>query len=416
MAESAAMPAPHIPEAELARRFQRLGELLEAHAGMWRPAPFHVPRPAWCAAHPDYAAGLLALADEEVEALSGDNRALIDLAGRHIPELLELHELIALPPLAGTPENLEESAARHVPGRKLDQIGAFAAGVGRIDLPVLEWCAGKGHLGRHLARRWGLPVTSLERDRELCAEGERLAEGADQVFVRADALDPASARLLAGRHALALHACGDLHLALLRGAAEQNAPALDMAPCCYYRIATPDYHALNPDADLKLSRDELHLAVTETATAGARDRRQRDRAQAWKLAFLEWPAERGLPRQQTFKPVPTVWLAAGFAAWMTRLLEREGFGTVAGEDWPAREAEGWRRLREVRRLELARLAFRRPLEIWLALDRALYLARRGYRVGLAEFCGRTLTPRNVLISARRLPGPSQAGPVPGALP
>ena len=401
MAESAAMPPPFIPESELTRRFQRLGGLLDVHAGLWRPAPFHVPRPAWCQAQPGYAAHLLALADGEVEALAGDNRALIGLAGRFVPELLELLPLIDLPQLEGPPEALEESAARHVPGRKLAQIGAFAAGVGAIEHPVLEWCAGKGHLGRHLARRWKRPVTSLEWDGELCAEGERLARGLGQAFIHADALASASAGLIAGRHALALHACGDLHLTLLRAAAERGAPALDLAPCCYYRITTPDYRPLNPDANLLLTRDELHLAVTETVTAGARDRRARDRAQAWKLAFLEWRADRGVPREKTFKPVPGGWMGEGFATWMAKLAGREGFVPADNEDWPAREAEGWRRLEEVRRLELARLAFRRPLEVWLVLDRALFLARRGYQTRLAEFCGRSLTPRNVLISARR---------------
>ena len=394
------MPTPDIPEAELARRFRRLGGLLDAHGALWRPAPFHVPRPDWCATHPDYAAHLLALSDTAVEVLAGDNRALIDLAGRFIPDLLELRELIGLPRLEGAPATLEENAARHVPGRKLAQIEAFATGVGEVRHPLLEWCAGKGHLGRHMAGRRGLFVTSLEWDGALCAEGERLARGLGQAFVRADALEPASARLLAGRHALALHACGDLHLALLRGAAEQNAPALDLAPCCYYRIASAEYQPLNPDANLPLTRDELHLAVTETVTAGARDRRQRDRALAWKLAFLEWRAARGVPRGKTFKPVPAAWTGEGFAAWLARLAAREGMPPPDAVDWGALEAMGWQRLGEVRRLELARLAFRRPLEIWLLLDRALYLARRGYQVRLAEFCARTLTPRNLLLSAR----------------
>ncbi len=389
-----------LPEEALARRFHRLGALLDAHAGLWRPAPFHVPRPDWCAALADYAAHLLALADAEVASLAGDNAALVDLAGRFLPELLQLHELTALPRLQEPHEVPEESASRHMPGRKRAQIGAFAAGVGPVARPVLEWCAGKGHLGRHLARRWGVPVISLEWDGALCADGERLAGGVGQSFVHADALAPASAGLLTGRHALALHACGDLHLALLRGAVERGAPALDLAPCCYYRIATADYLPLNPDANLRLSRDELHLAVTETVTAGTRERRERDRAQAWKLAFLEWRAERGVARDKTFKPVAAAWMADGFAAWIERLAARQGFASDEA-DWPAWEAAGWRRLGEVRRLELARLAFRRPLEIWLALDRALYLARHGYRVRLAEFCGRELTPRNILISARR---------------
>jgi hypothetical protein len=385
-------------------RFHALRGILSVHGPLWRPAPFHQPRPAWCERYPDFARLLLTLDEDRVSALAADNTALIDLAGRFIPDLLELHGLIDLPILDARLPMGNARAAAHVPGRKQTQIEAFAAGIGRVTRPVLEWCAGKGHLGRLLGGHWGQEVFSLELDHRLCAEGERLAarSGARQAFLRADALVAESGDHLAGRHAVALHACGDLHLALLRGAVERGAPAIDLAPCCYYRINAPVYAPLNPDAGLALSRDELHLAVTETVTAGARERRQRDLAMAWKLAFIEMRFRRGVPRERAFKPVPAFWYGLGFAAWMERLARREGVEPPEGPDWSVWEARGWARQREVSRLELARLAFRRPLEIWLALDRAVYLARSGYRVGLAEFCDGTITPRNLLISARRL--------------
>jgi hypothetical protein len=46
--------------------------------------------------------------------------------------------------------------------------------------------------------------------------------------------------------------------------------------------------------------------------------------------------------------------------------------------------------------------FRRPLELWLVLDRALYLQERGYEVKLGTFCAPTLTPRNVLLVAEKV--------------
>ena len=393
-------PEPIPLDALLARR-AALARLLDDHAALWRPAPFHVPEPAWCGIQTDLAGHLLALEDAQVAELAGDNAALIARVARFVPALADLADLIRLPRLAARLVLDSPHQGRHIPGRKQAQIEAFAGALGPVAGPVLEWCAGKGHLGRLLAGRWRQPVLSLELDAGLCADGRALAEraGAPQAFHRGDALAPAAAPLLAGRHAVALHACGDLHIALLRGAVAQGVPALDLAPCCYYRIAEAEYRPLNPDAGLRLSRDELHLAVTETVTAGARDRRLRDQAQAWKLAFLEWRASQGVARQVTFKPVPSGGYSAAFADWLARLAEREGLpAPSAAGDW---EARGWRRLARVRRLELARLAFRRPLEIWLALDRALYLARHGYRVGLAEFCGRDLTPRNLLIHARR---------------
>ena len=43
--------------------------------------------------------------------------------------------------------------------------------------------------------------------------------------------------------------------------------------------------------------------------------------------------------------------------------------------------------------------FRRAIEMWLVLDRVLYLEAAGYQVQLTTFCQKSLTPRNILIQA-----------------
>ena len=58
-------------------------------------------------------------------------------------------------------------------------------------------------------------------------------------------------------------------------------------------------------------------------------------------------------------------------------------------------------LAQVRNLELVRGLFRRPLELWLLLDRALFLEEQGYQVRLGTFCAHELTPRNLLLLAER---------------
>jgi len=64
-------------------------------------------------------------------------------------------------------------------------------------------------------------------------------------------------------------------------------------------------------------------------------------------------------------------------------------------------SRGLARMRLVRRLELMTHLFRRPLEAWLILDRALFLEGQGAKVTIGEFCQRQLTPRNVMIIAER---------------
>ena len=51
--------------------------------------------------------------------------------------------------------------------------------------------------------------------------------------------------------------------------------------------------------------------------------------------------------------------------------------------------------------ELLRSLFRRPLELWLVLDRALYLQEQGFQVTLGTFCAAQLSPRNLLLLAER---------------
>ncbi|WP_372613308.1 hypothetical protein [Halomonas sp.] len=88
----------------------------------------------------------------------------------------------------------------------------------------------------------------------------------------------------------------------------------------------------------------------------------------------------------------------GFCRWAA---EHKGLELPDDIDWPALEQLGWHRQAQVSRLDLVRQLFRRPLEIWLMLDRVLYLEEAGFDVELGTFCERRLTPRNLLLRARR---------------
>ncbi len=391
----------------LETRYSQLDALLADHASLWHPQPFKEPKPAWCEAKPALAALLLALPDDAVVSMGSDNRALTELIGACMPALADLSRLIDLPKLVSPGlAPLAPGHAHHlhweVPGRKAAQIEAFASQVGRAEGPFLEWCGGKGHLGRLLGAAWQVPVATLERDATLSAEGEFLARraGVAQVFHVGDALAPEALADVAGRHALALHACGDLHVHLIRRARGAGIKALDVAPCCHYRTATPEAPALS-GGRLQLDGNGLRLAVMDTVIASPREVRFRQQEQAWKLAFIAWRRRvTGEVDYKSFKPVPDGWLRGDFASFCGRLAQRQGLPAPFSADCLALEEEGWRRAAEVARLSLVRLAFRRALETWLALDRALFLQAQGYELRLGEFCSRQLTPRNLLISAR----------------
>lgn len=395
-------------------RLVSLDRLLDGASWLWRPQPFKEPEPAWSARLPGLARRLLALDDNEVSALSDDPAPVQQWLAEACPELAELTELAQVGPCSPGGAGWERDSRIEwgVPGRKQAQIEAFAAAVGKPEAELLEWCAGKGHLGRVMAHRWGRPVMSLEIDATLCAEGRALASRARQPqdFACVDVLSRAAQSEPRG-HVLALHACGDLHRELVRRGSASRLVALDLAPCCYHKLlAGGEYRSFNPGLALRLTEADLRLAVTETVTAPAREQREVARQMAWRLGFDAMRRAAGMAEYRPFKPVPRGWFGGSFEDFVTAMAMREGVPIPLPADWTGWKAQGWARRHAVLRLGLVRHAFRRALELWLVADMAAYLERAGYSVEVGTFCDRRLTPRNLLLSARRRPTPGNSVP------
>ena len=386
-------------------RFAALDAFLTEHQGLWRPRPFthrHLP---WETQHPELAQWLR-------------QRSLADADSTHnhphdLPAPAPFAQLAAQARQLSAVDKLPSqplAPARHrlsvdVPGRKWLQIEAFGAALQFESPPThwLDWCAGKGHLGRRLLQA-GQQLTCLEYDPALIAAGQRLSDhhGLRVTHRLQDVMADVS---ISSEHTpVALHACGDLHVRLLQLASAAGCKHLALAPCCYNRINADAYQPLSGagrTSTLHLSVDDLGLPLTETVTAGNRVRLQRDRSMARRLGFDQLQRQlRGCDEYLPTPSLPAAWLDKPFADYCQELASLKGLST-GEQDWAALEAYGWRRLAEVRNLELVRGLFRRPLELWLVLDRALFLAESGYRVEIGSFCDATLTPRNLMVLAER---------------
>jgi hypothetical protein len=386
------------------RHLLELQAALETHQTYWRPSPFHVRRPDWCRARPDLADAVLNLDDLAVERLARDATACRDRLARWLPVAPTLDHLVSLPSLPvrelpTVPSRLD----RHIRGRKRAQIDAFIAHMPPVHGPLLEWCAGKGHLGRRVALVDCVAVRSLEIDPTHCADAIRLARpaGIVQLVLCADAMSDDAHAHVPGHTVAALHACGELHRTLVRRAARAGARGYRIAPCCYHLGISDAYQPLARDASLRLDADTVRLAVTETVTAQRHDRRRLARDQAWKLGFIALRNAVEGEAVRTFRPVPSRWLSGDFADFCRALAQRESVRLPAVVCWTHWLAVGERRRAEVRRLELVRHAFRRVLELWLVMDLAVGLEEAGFVVHVGTFCDRLLTPRNLLVLAQR---------------
>jgi hypothetical protein len=409
---SARLPEPlpeegPAPAAALVARLEALTAFLQGARSLWEHRPFVAQPAPWEADEPALASWLRGLTPAAVEAGEGDPEALTDAPPRFRALAAEARRHAALPSL---PRPAPSPAPRRVSARKWTQIDAFAgAALPRLAgaAALTDWCAGKGHLGRTLALRSGLPFDALERDEALCRAGEALARraGARARFHAVDVTGPLpGAALGPGRALVALHACGSLSRRALTEAVAGGAGAVAVAPCCFQRVPGGVYRPLSrlgQALDLGLTRRSLWLPCSEEVVARPRQRRLRVREMVFRAALDQLLRQAsGSDIYRSFPPIPGPWISGPFAAFAEQMAARHGLSLPPFDPAAAERAgEAW--VHTGRALALARVPFRRPIEVWLALDRALYLAEAGWEVRLGVFCDRAVTPRNVLILGRR---------------
>lgn len=396
--------------------FSLLNTFLTDHQPFWRYEAFHACRLEhwpWGDLHPALTSWLQSLNQHDIELLKAEPEKLAIILAEFFPTLVEVKAAIALQACHSLPSlALPKFFDKGIPGRKWQQIEAMGKVVisRHQGTQWLEWCAGKGYLGRILASVSQQPVLSFEYQTELCRAGQQDAAALQlpMQFVQGDAFDQNSGALFErNTHAVALHACGDLHVKMLQYATSAQAAAISFSPCCYHLTCDDMYQAMSHVArqsSLQLSRQELRLPLQETVTGGERVKRQRQQEMAYRLGFDALiHQELGIA---TYLPLPSVkksMLSNGFVDFCAWAIQEKNLAldlsTVNCSDF---EELGYQRFWQMERVSLVQEGFRRLLEMWLVLDKALYLQQQGYQVQIHQFCDRKVTPRNIIVNAQRV--------------
>ncbi|MEF1291817.1 methyltransferase [Vibrio sp. M260118] len=394
----------------MSHQFQSLDSFLVETQAYWRFEPFFVsaqPIMPWVKANPALSQWLEQLSPQQISAYKQDTDALVAEMSVYLPCIERIESWTTLPTIANKGLTLSRGVDNGVPGRKLEQILSMgeAAISDHYGSEWLEWCSGKGFLGRVLASQTAQKVTSFEYQQMLCESGQQEAnkQGLPMQFVQGDALKPQAVEALNPRqHAVALHACGDLHAALIDLATEKQLPAITLSPCCYHLVEGDSYRALSSlgkASALNLTRHELRIPLQETVTGGERVKRHRMEEMSFRLGFDLLMRE--VTKKDEYVPVPSIkksLLADGFEAFCRWASGQKGFA-LPELDFEYYLSLGLARYWNMERISLVQQPFRRALELWLVLDKANYMCEQGYNVTVSQFCSRETTPRNLLIHA-----------------
>jgi hypothetical protein len=398
---------------ELELQFQQLDQILTDFQSMWRLSPFIESRREVMSVESidkQIRKTISNYSTQQVSRLKSDSCSGENYLGAEFtPVISAINKLITIVECPDSNIAFPAHYCNGIPGRKQQQISRFVAAAVELEpnLNWLEWCSGKGYLGRLLHFSSAKAVTSLEYQGQLCDAGQAYALE-HELPITFHEMDVLSSKVLpflnVDSHAVALHACGDLHHKLIELGATNRISTFSVSPCCYHLINTKHYQPLSKlarESRLRLSKSDLRIPLQETITGGERVVRHRKTEMTFRLALDELLLnEMGYQEYVSVPSIKKSLLSEGFEAFCQWAAEKKQI-TLPECDWDKYLADGEKRFLRMEQLSLVIKPFMRALEVWLALDKALYLREHQFDVQLKTFCAKEITPRNLLLLAKK---------------
>ena len=393
------------------QQFLDIDRLLTQTVFFWQFSAFHSSDYPWRSTHTALSQWLDELSLCDLQRLKSNPTELAHALSMYIPDLPLLYLAGQLPEFHAPMPLISKGLDSGINGRKWQQITRLSALGADFYLPEnewLEWCGGKGYLGRVLTATTSVPVTTLEWQDTLCHSGQAYADTHKLAmrFVQGDALSEHCGELIKEKqHAVALHACGDLHINLLREGISNHIDAVTVSPCCFHLTKDESYVSLSALANqsaLVLSKEDLRLPLQETVVAGQRTLQHRELEMCFRLGFKA--LQQSLSESNAYLSIPSIkksLLSDGFEAFCDWAAEKKELKLPQDTDYALWLEKGKAAFIVMEKCDLVQHLFKRPLEVWLCLDRTLLMEEAGYEVRIGQFCLKEDTPRNIVIQARK---------------
>ncbi len=366
--------------------------------------------PAWCVRR-GWVPFLESLSEEALRAAGREGLAAHVASWANAPaDLVALAgDVTRLTTLPGIPAASDPVDPRRASPRKRTQVAAFAELTRRLasaPARVVDIGSGHGHLTRHLARALGVPAEGWERDAARVAVASALTANDGPRFVTLDARD-ASTALGSSDLVVGLHACGELGDHAVRAASEAGASIAIVACCLQKRPGDRAPLVVPPgvtEEALTLGRRVLGFGNARDCDDGVEeDLATRTQARVNRIGLRGALRAAGLEVRlgEEMRGVNRRRATARFED-----LVAFAFG-LRGLDAPTERAiaDAARMARmdyeRSRRWELPRTMLARLVEVWVAMDRAEFLRRRGYRSEVVVAFDADASPRNLAVLGAR---------------
>ena len=277
---------------------------------------------------------------------------------------------------------------------------------------IVDIGGGIGHLAQTLTSHYGLKTTTLDMDPVLQETGRARFKNkeVDYVNVKVDASSEEFKSVLSETSlTLGLHTCGPLAVHQIRASSAQKIKGLINFGCCYEKLLPfPEEQNISKAAhELKSPLVFNRFALT-LATRAHRKMNDKDYELKLKVKYYRYAIHFLLHDEYAVKTLSPLGNSSAnlynesFVTYVTQQFERIKIELKHSKEELDQYFESqhvqdliWKMLSA----DLIRNAFGRLMELYIVLDRVLFLQEAGYKVQLLEFFDESLSPRNLGIVA-----------------
>jgi hypothetical protein len=277
---------------------------------------------------------------------------------------------------------------------------------------LIDIGGGIGLLAQTVNSLYGTPITSVDMDEKLQKTGQerlkKLTLLSAPVEYECLKVDPSEIKFkaLLGPHraTIGLHTCGGLAVTQIKTSIEQNCKGVINFGCCYHKLL-PHEQNLSEFARQNGGIEFNQFALTLSARAHKKFSLQ-DMELKWKVKFFRYTFHfimcdhhdqwNTLNLGNSHKSL----YEKSFAEYALDQFERIGVKSKLSYDelnnYFERE-ENKKLIRQMLSAALIRDALSRLLELYLLIDRCLYLEEQGHQTQLLSFFDETISPRDLGI-------------------
>ncbi len=320
--------------------------------------------------------------------------------------LKELKDLIQLP---NKVPSLEESQLK--PGvtlkkhHEIECVSSFLQN--KSPGRALDFAGGAGHLSHCLTTKNKIQCLCLDSDRTLISKGRQVNSPLIE-FRQADIIKDRKtliSMIHPGSLCLGLHSCGNLSNQVIRYFEESSATMLLNFGCCYHKVSDEyNLSQLSQGDPLPLSQHALMLATRSHTIVEPKDLIRREKVKRYRYSLHMLTQDHQLaPHFITLGNAHPTEYELSFAEYANIQFQKVGIEHTFCEEFLNQYFE--EKSHEVCfyiRLSLIRNLLGRALELYIILDRAIYLQEKKYNVEVFELFKRELSPRNIGIFATKL--------------